>query len=90
MSMSRVAPAALGTTLVTSVAGLGAYLLLSLSSTDAVGPEWAIGVSSGLGGLVGGYLGAWLQPSLPQRALTLLLGGLAIGIALLYVVQSQG
>ena len=90
MPLSRVAPAALATTLVTSVAGLGVYLLLSLSSPEAVSPVWHVGIGGGLGGLVGGYVGAKLQPSLPERVLTVLLGSLAVAIAVLYVAQSVG
>ena len=82
-----VAPAALATTLVTSSLGLVAYLLLGLT-TSAADPIWTVGICAGLGGLLGGYVGAWLQPHLPQRALTLLLGAMAIGIAAAYVAQT--
>jgi uncharacterized membrane protein YfcA len=37
-----------------------------------------------------GYLGAWLQPRLPDRALRLLLAGVAIILACLYLVQGLG
>jgi uncharacterized protein len=88
LPITVVAPAALTSTLVTSTLGLAAYLLLGLSTTTAVQPVWTIGVCAGLGGLFGGYVGAWLQPMLPQRALTLLLGVLATAIGLAYVAQS--
>jgi uncharacterized protein len=88
LPITVVAPAALTSTLVTSIIGLTAYLLLGLSTTTAVEPVWTIGVCAGLGGLLGGYVGAWLQPMLPQRALTLLLGGLATAIGVAYVAQS--
>ena len=88
LPLSRVAPAALGATLVTSVAGFATYLLLSLTTTEAAAPDWVIGVGSGIGGLIGGYIGAWMQPHLPERALTVLLGVLAAGIGVLYVAQS--
>jgi hypothetical protein len=59
-----------------------------VTSAEAVAPVWHVGIGSGLGGLVGGYLGARLQPSLPERGLTVLLGCLAVGIAALYVTQT--
>jgi uncharacterized protein len=89
LPITVVAPAALTATLVTSTLGLAAYLMLGLSTTTAVEPVWTIGICAGLGGLIGGYVGAWLQPLLPQRALTLLLGALATAIGLAYVAQSM-
>ena len=50
-------------------------------------PNWPIGIACGLGGLCGGYLGARLQPRLPERGLRLLLGALAVGIAVFYLTQ---
>jgi hypothetical protein len=40
--------------------------------------------------LPGGYLGAWLQPRLPDLALRLLLAAVAIILACLYLVQGLG
>jgi uncharacterized membrane protein YfcA len=51
------------------------------------GMLWSIGIACGLSGLVGGYLGALAQPHVPEKALRLLLGGLAISIGCLYLVQ---
>lgn len=85
-----VAPAALASTFVTSVVGAGTYALLSLVTTGEVAPDWALGLCCGAGGLVGGYLGARLQPHLPETALRLLLGGLAAGIGAVYAVQVLG
>jgi len=39
---------------------------------------------------VGGYIGAQIQPRLPERALRLLLGVLAVAVGLLYVAQAIG
>ncbi|MEV6632661.1 hypothetical protein AB0M54_18115 [Actinoplanes sp. NPDC051470] len=39
-------------------------------------------------GAIGGYLGAHLQPQIPERALRILLGGLATALAGLYLVQA--
>lgn len=86
LSVATVAPAALVTTFVTSVAGVGAYAVLSLTATGPVSPDWGVGLLAGLGGLVGGYLGASLQPHVPEAGLRILLGVLAVGLGVTYVV----
>jgi uncharacterized membrane protein YfcA len=88
MPVSQVAPAALASTFVTSVAGAAAFALLSLTGSGDVAPDWSLGLACGLGGLIGGYLGAYLQPRLPETALRLLLGALATAFGALYAVQS--
>ncbi|MFB7369675.1 sulfite exporter TauE/SafE family protein [Streptomyces sp. NPDC056222] len=85
--VAEVAPAALATTFVTSVVGAGTYALLSLTAEGSIAPDWSLGIACGLGGLVGGYLGAHLQPRLPETFLRLLLGTLATAIGALYAVQ---
>ncbi|MET7870373.1 sulfite exporter TauE/SafE family protein [Streptomyces cyaneofuscatus] len=87
MPVAKVAPAALAATFVTSVVGAGTYALLSLTTTGDIAPYWSLGLACGLGGLCGGYLGARLQPRLPETALRLLLGVLALGIGGLYAIQ---
>ncbi|MEV5546781.1 sulfite exporter TauE/SafE family protein [Streptomyces sp. NPDC052309] len=82
-----VAPAALASTFVTSVAGAATYALLSPAAPGDIAPDWLLGLSCGLGGLIGGCLGARLQPHLPETALRLLLGAVATGIGTLYAVQ---
>ncbi|MEV1295414.1 sulfite exporter TauE/SafE family protein [Pseudonocardia sp. NPDC049635] len=88
MSVAVVAPAALTATFLTSVAGVLTYAVLSLITASPVSPEWAIGLLCGAGGLIGGYVGAQLQPSIPERALRTLLGILALGLATTYMVQA--
>ncbi|CCK32720.1 hypothetical protein BN159_8342 [Streptomyces davaonensis JCM 4913] len=88
LPMARVAPAALAATFATSVVGAGAYALLSLIGPGDAAPDWRLGLACGLGGLVGGYLGARLQPHLPETVLRLLLGGLAATVGALYAVQA--
>ncbi|HEY9372118.1 TSUP family transporter, partial [Streptomyces sp.] len=85
--VATVAPAALASTFVTSIVGAATYALLSLTATGDVAPDWLLGLSCGAGGLVGGYVGARLQPHLPEIALRLLLGTLATGVGTLYAVQ---
>ncbi|WP_405639557.1 sulfite exporter TauE/SafE family protein [Streptomyces sp. NBC_00019] len=88
LPVARVAPAALAATFATSLVGAAAYALLSLVSSGDVAPNWWLGLACGTGGLIGGYLGARLQPRLPERALRLLLGALAAGLGALYTAQT--
>ncbi|MFI7015532.1 sulfite exporter TauE/SafE family protein [Streptomyces sp. NPDC050164] len=88
MPVTRVAPAALAATFATSLVGAASYALLSLVSSGDVAPDWWLGLACGTGGLIGGYLGARLQPRLPERALRLLLGTLAAALGALYAVQT--
>jgi uncharacterized protein len=86
--VTEVAPAALTSTFVTSLAGAVTYALLSLTTAGHIAPDWPLGLSCGLGGLIGGYLGAWLQPRLSEPILRLLLAALAIGLGGLYLAQT--
>ncbi|MFF4871455.1 sulfite exporter TauE/SafE family protein [Streptomyces sp. NPDC000961] len=88
MPLSRVAPAALAATFATSVVGAAAFALLSLSGRSDVAPEWSLGLACGMGGLVGGYLGARFQPRLPEVFLRRMLGVLATTVGALYGGQA--
>ncbi|MFD5767159.1 sulfite exporter TauE/SafE family protein [Streptomyces sp. NPDC127049] len=88
MPMARLAPATLAATFTTSVAGAAAYAVLALVSPGQVSPDWWLGMVCGLGGLIGGYLGARLQPRVPETALRLLLGTLASTLGGMYAVQA--
>lgn len=85
--MTTIAPAALTCTFATSIAGAATYGILALNTTGDIAPHWTLGLLCGAGGLIGGYLGARLQPHLPERLLRLLLGTLATALAVLYLVQ---
>jgi uncharacterized membrane protein YfcA len=87
LSVAVVAPAALASTFVTSVVGALAYAVLALGASGSIGPEWDVGLACGLGGLVGGYVGARLQPRVPERGLRILLGTIAVGVGFAYLVQ---
>lgn len=87
MPVAAVAPAALAATFVTSVVGAATFALLSLTASGDVAPDWPTGLACGLGGLAGGYLGAALQPRLPETALRLLLAALATTLGAVYAVQ---
>ncbi|MFJ8197072.1 TSUP family transporter [Streptomyces sp. NPDC096152] len=88
MPVARVAPAALASTFTPSVTGAAAFALLSLTGSGDIAPDWYLGLACGLGGLIGGRLGAHLQPRLPETALRLLLGAVATALGALYAVQS--
>ena len=88
MAVAVVAPAALASTFATSIVGAATYAVLAINATGSIAPRWGVGVACGLGGLVGGYLGARLQPHLPERQLRLLLGVLAIALAVLYLAEA--
>ncbi|WP_433468934.1 TSUP family transporter [Spirillospora sp. CA-128828] len=88
MPVAQVAPAALASTFLTSLTGAAIYAALSFTSQGAIAPDWTLGLTCGLGGLVGGYLGARLQPRLPETALRLTLGALATALAALYLLQT--
>jgi uncharacterized protein len=86
--MAQVAPAALASTFVTSIAGAATYALLAVTTTGDIAPDWTLGLLSGAGGLLGGYLGARFQPRLPEPGLRLMLGTLAAGLAVVYFLQA--
>jgi uncharacterized membrane protein YfcA len=88
MAVSVVAPAALASTFVTSIVGVFTFAILQLDASGSVSPDWSLGITCGLGGLCGGYLGASLQSRFPEQLLRILLGLLAIGLALVYVGQA--
>jgi uncharacterized membrane protein YfcA len=89
LPIPTIAPAALTSTFVTSIAGAITYGILAATNPGHhIAPDWAIGFAAGAGGLIGGYLGAWLQPLLPERMLRTILGIMAIATAALYAAQS--
>ena len=88
MAISRVAPAALASTFVTSIVGVVTFAVLQANTSGSIAPDWSLGLACGLGGLCGGYLGASLQPRMPEKSLRTLLGLLAIGLAVVYAVQA--
>jgi uncharacterized membrane protein YfcA len=83
-SPSEVAPATLASTFVTSIAGVVTFVILSVESQGSVRPDWGIGLALGVGGLLGGYTGAFLQPYLPEMMIRRLLGVLVLAIGIRY------
>jgi uncharacterized protein len=83
-SPTEVAPATLASTLATSIAGVATFLVLAGLHGGSVAPDWGIGVALGVGGLIGGYCGARIQPRLPEETIRRLLGGIVAAIGVRY------
>jgi uncharacterized protein len=82
---SEVAPAALASTLVTSVGGVITFTFLSLHQHIPVAPDWSTGIALGAGGLAGGYTGARIQSRMPDVLIRRLVGILVIAIGAYYL-----
>jgi uncharacterized protein len=87
---SDVAPAALASTFVTSVAGVITFTILSLHEPGVIAPDWPTGIALGAGGLAGGYTGARLQSRLPDTLIRRLVGILVIAIGARYLWSGLG
>jgi hypothetical protein len=79
-----VAPATLASTFVTSVAGVITFLVLAAHHHGSVAPDWGVGIALGVGGLLGGYTGARLQPRLPEMMIRRVLAILVLAIGVRY------
>jgi len=83
-----VAGATLLGTLVTSFAGVGFYQFAAAfyqGSGMAVAPNWTLGLSFGVGGMAGMYLGARVQRFVPATYLKILLASIIFGLSISYV-----
>lgn len=87
ISVARVAPAALAATFVNSAIGAFTFWLLAHRVDGTIAPEWTLGVTCGVGGLIGGYLGARWQRRLPERHLAIMLGAIATALGVAYLCQ---
>jgi uncharacterized membrane protein YfcA len=81
----EVAPAALASTFVTSVAGVATFLILSVHHDGSVAPDWPTGIALGLGGLAGAYAGARIQGKLPDVLIRRVMGVLVVAIGARYL-----
>jgi uncharacterized membrane protein YfcA len=82
---AEVAPAALGSTFLTSLAGVVTFTILSVHQHGSVAPAWATGIALGVGGLAGGYTGARIQSRLPEAVIRRVVGVLVLAIGVRYV-----
>jgi hypothetical protein len=87
---SQVAPAALSSTFVTSVAGVITFAILSIHQHVPVAPDWPTGIALGAGGLAGAYTGARIQSRLPESLIRRLVGILVIAIGSRYLWPGLG
>jgi hypothetical protein len=85
-----VAPAALASTFVTSVAGVVTFVILAVHEQGSVAPDWPTGIALGLGGLAGAYTGARLQSRLPDSAIRRIMGVLVVAIGVRYLWSGLG
>ena len=87
---SEIAPAALASTFVTSVAGVVTFTILAVHAHGPVAPDWPVGIALGAGGLAGGYAGARMQSRLPDVLVRRLVGVLVIIIGARYLWSGLG
>jgi uncharacterized membrane protein YfcA len=87
---SEVAPATLASTFLTSIAGVVTFVLLATQTRGSISPDWPVGIALGVGGLCGGYVGAHLQPRLPELAVRRLLGVVVVAIGIRYLWLAFG
>jgi uncharacterized protein len=86
----EVAPAALASTFVTSIAGVITFLLLSVHHQGSVAPDWPTGIALGVGGLAGAYTGARIQRHLPDTVIRRVMGVLVVAIGVRYLWSGLG
>jgi uncharacterized membrane protein YfcA len=80
-----VAPAALASTFVTSVAGVVTFVILSINRHGSVSPDWPTGIALGVGGLAGAYTGARIQQHLPDKLIRRVMGVLVAATGIRYL-----
>jgi uncharacterized membrane protein YfcA len=81
----EVAPDALASTFVTSVAGVATFMILSVHHHGSVSPDWPTGLALGVGGLAGAYSGARIQRRLPGVLIRRVMGVLVVAIGARYL-----
>ena len=83
-----VAGATLLGTFVTSLAGVSFYQIVApvyQASGMTVAPNWSLGLSFGVGGMAGMYLGARVQRFIPATYLKILLALVIFGVSAYYI-----
>ena len=83
---SQVAPAALSSTFLTSLAGVATFTILSAHQHSSVAPNWPTGIALGAGGLAGGYVGARMHARLPETIIRRLLALVVVAIGIRFLV----
>jgi len=80
-----VAPAALSSTFLTSLAGVVTFSILSVHQHASVAPDWPTGIALGAGGLAGGYVGARLHARIPEQLIRRLLAVVVVAIGIRFL-----
>jgi uncharacterized membrane protein YfcA len=80
-----VAPAALSSTFLTSLAGVVTFSILSVHQHASVAPDWPTGIALGAGGLAGGYVGARLHARMPEKLIRRLLALVVVAIGIRFL-----
>jgi len=89
LPVHTISGAALCSTFLTSVLGVVFYIFLAPLFSDGQvvsSPDWFLGLSIGVGGLVGIYIGARLQKYMPERVIKSILALIMIFIATRYIL----
>jgi uncharacterized membrane protein YfcA len=84
-----IAGPALFATFISSVAGVAIYYFIVpvfVPSQGPINPDWLLGLSFGVGGFLGTYVGARLQKFIPARAIKLILMLGILYIAVRYII----
>jgi uncharacterized membrane protein YfcA len=89
-SPAEVAPAALASTFVTSIAGVVTFTVLSIHQHAHIAPDWPTGIALGIGGLAGAYTGARVQSRLPDLLIRRVMGVLVLAIGIRYLLLGAG
>src|SRR5262249_3724353 len=82
---SQVAPAALSSTFLTSLAGVVTFSILAAHQHGSVAPDWPTGIALGAGGLAGGYVAPRLHPRRPERTIRRLLALVVVAIGIRFL-----
>lgn len=86
LSFEQIAGALLAATFLTSLSSISAYQVLAhLNPVARSAPDWALGFTFGLGGLIGTYTGSRFQKKFSPLALRLILAGSILLVALRYL-----
>jgi hypothetical protein len=83
---AEVAPAALASTFVTSVAGVITFTVLAIHEHVHASPDWPTGIALGIGGLAGAYTGARIQSRLPELLIRRVMAVLVVAIGIRYLI----
>jgi uncharacterized protein len=83
-----IAGAALFSTFITSITGVLSFQVLAYYfPTQLISPNWSLGISFGIGGMIGSYFGAKLQKKIPEIWIKLILIFCILFPTINYLVQ---